>query len=556
MIKKINTLTEKFKSLSYKNKLLITCICVSILPLTITGLFNYFQISKNLISNEKNSLNYTLQTSCDSLESQIVLYENLIQHLSLSNDIISTINKDYDSIYDKYEQFTYVFDVFLNGIYAQYKDIKQITVYTVKENLEHGNQLRNISQLSKESWFTEDIHNINFITKWFVDKNNDIILLSKIPESFTKYVKKYSENYVAIKIDGKSFLYFLENLKEDYLINLTYNGNTFYSYADKDLNLHTKMFELNNNVKQNWSITIKIPYSIIIKSANDMLLVMLYIIILCLILIYILSNTFAKFLVKRINKLNSAMNSLKKGNFDIGLHDKYNDEIGILTNNFENMSKKINTLIEENYKNQLTLKETQFKALQAQINPHFLYNCLSLINSRAILNHQDDIGKMSQLMSTFYRTTLNKGKSDILLADEIKNVRSYLEIQQLLHDKSFEIFFQVDPLLPEIYVPNLILQPLVENSIVHGILPRSTKDGKIYLIVKAVDKYIHFMVMDNGIGIPSDKISSLTSTDSNGYGLKNVNERLILTYGENSALKINSIPNESTMITFEIPIKE
>ena len=161
---------------------------------------------------------------------------------------------------------------------------------------------------------------------------------------------------------------------------------------------------------------------------------------------------------------------------------------------------------------------------------------------------------MSQLMSTFYRTTLNKGRSDILLRDEIRNVVSYIEIQQLLHDNAFQVLSQIDPTLPEIYVPNLILQPLVENSIIHGILPKQTGEGKLFLTIRRVDNMVHFTVMDNGVGIPPEKIPLLTQTESSGYGLKNVNERLLLTYGESSTLKINSIQNESTMITFSIPI--
>ena len=161
---------------------------------------------------------------------------------------------------------------------------------------------------------------------------------------------------------------------------------------------------------------------------------------------------------------------------------------------------------------------------------------------------------MSQLMSTFYRTTLNKGRSQIALQDEIRNVMSYLEIQHLLHDGRFQVITQIDPILPDITVPNLLLQPLVENSIVHGLLPRQEGGGCLFLTIRRVEEAIHFTVMDNGVGIPPEKLPTLTSTDSSGYGLKNVNERLILTYGETSALKINSIQNQSTMITFCLPV--
>ena len=170
------------------------------------------------------------------------------------------------------------------------------------------------------------------------------------------------------------------------------------------------------------------------------------------------------------------------------------------------------------------------------------------------MNDRPEISQMSQLLSVFYRTTLNKGKSETLLQNEIKNVTSYIDIQRLLHDNSFDVMYQIDPNLPEIEVPNLLLQPLVENSIIHGILPNKTKRGQLFVTVTNVMGQIYFTIMDNGVGIPQEKLSTLLTTDSSGYGLKNVHDRLILAYGEDSGLTINSIPGQSTMITFKVPV--
>ena len=170
------------------------------------------------------------------------------------------------------------------------------------------------------------------------------------------------------------------------------------------------------------------------------------------------------------------------------------------------------------------------------------------------MNDQPEISQMSQLLSVFYRTTLNKGKSETLLQNEIKNVTSYIDIQRLLHDNCFDALYQIDPNLPEIEVPNLLLQPLVENSIIHGILPNKIKRGQLFVTVTNVMGQIYFTIMDNGVGIPQEKLSTLLTTDSSGYGLKNVHDRLILAYGEGSGLTINSIPGQSTMITFKVPV--
>lgn len=141
------------------------------------------------------------------------------------------------------------------------------------------------------------------------------------------------------------------------------------------------------------------------------------------------------------------------------------------------------------------------------------------------------------------------------MQNEIKNVISYIDIQRLLHDNSFDVLYQIDSNLPEIMVPNLLLQPLVENAIIHGILPNKTKRGQLFVTVTKVMGQIYFTIMDNGIGIPHEKLSALLTTDSSGYGLKNVHERLILAYGKDSGLTINSIPKQSTMISFKIPME-
>ncbi len=531
---------------------------VSILPLTITTVFCYNQITTSLFRQEENALRETLNTAADSLHFQAELYENLLQYVCDSEAVISTSSREYATVYEKYHQFSYVFDVFLNSVMVQHPEVERITLYTDRDDIRHGKQLQLLSDLEAEPWFTEELSDLTAEPQWFARDDGSVVLVARVPEPYLKYVTAYSDSCVAVIIPRQAFYYFLDNLSQCHL-TITREGKTFYEYTDPDIAgtlSTTSLTSLSAEIEGEWLIQIERPAYLIFQSAAWLIVVMIGIIVVCFFLIFFLSRLFADFSTRRIDALNRSMQIVQTGNFDIDLHDDCQDEIGVLTNNFRTMANEIQTLIQENYQKTITLKEAQFKALQAQINPHFLYNCLSLINSRALLTHQNDISQMSQLMSTFYRTTLNKGNSMTLLRDEIRNVMSYLEIQRLLHDNRFQVITQIDPILPEISVPNLLLQPLVENSIVHGLLPRQSGDGCLFLTIRRVDNAIHFNVMDNGVGIEPEKIASLTSTDSSGYGLKNVNERLLLTYGEESCLKIKSIQNESTMITFFIPFSD
>lgn len=531
---------------------------VSILPLAITTVFCYNQITSSLFRQEEAALRETLNTAADSLHFQAELYENLLQYVCNSEAVISTSSREYATVYEKYHQFSYVFDVFLNSVMVQHPEVERITLYTDRDDIRHGKQLQLLSDLEAEPWFTEELSDLIAEPQWFVRDDGSVVLVARVPEPYLKYVTAYSDSCVAVIIPRQAFYYFLDNLSQCHL-TITREGKTFYEYTDPDIAgtlSTTSLTSLSAEIEGEWLIQIERPAYLIFQSAAWLIVVMIGIIVVCFFLIFFLSRLFADFSARRIDALNRSMQIVQTGNFDIDLHDDCQDEIGVLTNNFRTMANEIQTLIQENYQKTITLKEAQFKALQAQINPHFLYNCLSLINSRALLTHQNDISQMSQLMSTFYRTTLNKGNSMTLLRDEIRNVMSYLEIQRLLHDNRFQVITQIDPILPEISVPNLLLQPLVENSIVHGLLPRQSGDGCLFLTIRRVDNAIHFNVMDNGVGIEPEKIASLTSTDSSGYGLKNVNERLLLTYGEESCLKIKSIQNESTMITFFIPFSD
>lgn len=531
---------------------------VSILPLTITTVFCYNQITTSLFRQEENALRETLNTAADSLHFQAELYENLLQYVCDSEAVISTSSREYATVYEKYHQFSYVFDVFLNSVMVQHPEVERITLYTDRDDIRHGKQLQLLSDLEAEPWFTEELSDLTAEPQWFARDDGSVVLVARVPEPYLKYVTAYSDSCVAVIIPRQAFYYFLDNLSQCHL-TITREGKTFYEYIDPDIAgtlSTTSLTSLSAEIEGEWLIQIERPAYLIFQSAAWLIVVMIGIIVVCFFLIFFLSRLFADFSTRRIDALNRSMQIVQTGNFDIDLHDDCQDEIGVLTNNFRTMANEIQTLIQENYQKTITLKEAQFKALQAQINPHFLYNCLSLINSRALLTHQNDISQMSQLMSTFYRTTLNKGNSMTLLRDEIRNVMSYLEIQRLLHDNRFQVITQIDPILPEISVPNLLLQPLVENSIVHGLLPRQSGDGCLFLTIRRVDNAIHFNVMDNGVGIEPEKIASLTSTDSSGYGLKNVNERLLLTYGEESCLKIKSIQNKSTMITFFIPFSD
>lgn len=547
------------ESLNYKRKLMLSCFLVGILPLSIMGIFCYNRTISLLLNQEMTSMGSAIATATHSIDSQTALYENLINYLSCEEYIVETPSTNYQSIYETYEQLNYKFDVFLNGIYAQHPEIIQITVYNATTDLTHGFQLRPISDLEQEDWYQEGA--VTPFPSWYLNNDGTICVIQKIPDPFEKYVQSFSENCISIKLDPDVLFESLNSISSSCHIQVTSPTQTLYAFTSPSVEhipsgAHHWTTLSNRIDNHDWEIVLEKPIRVLSAPADKMAVIIILIIFICLGILLFMSNFLSSFFVHRINVLHDQMQRVQNGNFDVSIHDDLPDEIGELTNNFQNMIDEINRLIQEDYKNKITLKETQLKALQAQINPHFLYNCLSMINSRALMNDQQEISRLSQLLSVFYRTTLNKGQLETTLQNEIKNVKSYMDIQKLLHDNMFDVTYQIDQALPELKIPNLLLQPLIENSLVHGILPNKSRRGALFLTISKVMDRIHFTILDNGLGIPSEKVETLLLTESGGYGLKNVNERLQLTYGEEYGLKINSIPGESTMVTFCIPTEK
>lgn len=553
----IRKIKQRFDDMKYRNKLILLCFLVSLIPLSVMGLFCYKQTIQLLRTRELDSLEFSVVSVSNSLDSKVNTYQNLLSYLANSNDLAEFSSYNDANAYDQYEYLTYKMDVFLNTTYLQHPDIAQITIYNADGDMTHGKQLRPISDLENESWYRPE--RISTQPTWFKKDDGTLYVIQYLCDPYITYIRSYSKNCIAIQLDPDLLFGDLDETADDFHIQVDTPSQTLYSYESDSIS--NTQNELRQWVTRTdlvdccgWNVTLERPNQIVFASVRRMGRVIMAILLFCIVIIFSITQLFTSFFEKKISALHYYLQRIKEGHLDYHIHDDSKDELGDLTNNLQAMIDEINRLIREDYQTKIELKETQFKALQAQINPHFLYNCLSLINNKALMNNQPEISQMSQLLSVFYRTTLNKGKAETLLQNEIKNVTSYIDIQRLLHDNSFDVLYQIDPNLPEIEVPNLLLQPLVENSIIHGILPNKTKRGQFFVTITKVMGQIYFTIMDNGIGIPQEKLSTLLTTDSSGYGLKNVHERLILAYGEGSGLTINSIPGQSTMISFKIPM--
>lgn len=295
------------------------------------------------------------------------------------------------------------------------------------------------------------------------------------------------------------------------------------------------------------------PNQIVAEGGRGLIVITAGIIAACILISMLASVIFSRLIVRDIEKLQQNMQSVEEGDMTIRVTSDAADEIGGLIRGFGSMIDKINYLINEVYEGKLLQKQYEMRALQAQINPHFLYNSLSLINWKALEAGKDDISKLTLALSSFYRTSLNRGNNVLTIRQELENMKSYLEIQSCMHDDSFDVILDIQEEILNYQTLNLLLQPLVENAIEHGIDLLEDRKGVIKITGRMDEERIYLYVEDNGVGIEPELLSSILEFKTRGYGVRNVNERIKLFYGEEYKLQIESSEGQGTRSTITIP---
>lgn len=260
-------------------------------------------------------------------------------------------------------------------------------------------------------------------------------------------------------------------------------------------------------------------------------------------------------------RLEVLSSEIAEGNLEARAVKPFVKELDNLTLNLNIMAEKIRDLIDENIREQQNFQKAQMKALQAQITPHFLYNTFDTIIWLAETKRTDEVIEITRAFSNFFRISLSKGHEWITVEQEIEHIKSYLTIQKIRYRDILDFNISVEEDMKEISVLKLILQPLVENAIYHGIKNKRGR-GILEVSVKKKNNRLFFSVADNGIGMTEEKIKSIyeeltskpdTEILKNVYGLFNVQKRLELYYNENIELLIESEYGSGTVVSFNVP---
>jgi two-component system, sensor histidine kinase YesM len=335
------------------------------------------------------------------------------------------------------------------------------------------------------------------------------------------------------------------------------SGYNITNVSDKDYLIAFHESEFSNLTYYHF-----LPFDNITKQSNIIKRWLFVYLLFMLLLTIFLSRRAASALSKPIESLTVKMKQAQKGHFeqfDFGGEGYPNDEVGQLHGNFQIMINRINKLIKENYQKQLVIKETEYKALQAQINPHFLYNTLDSINWMAKLNKQPNISIMAEALGNMMRNIISKKAPLIPIKDELQIVKNYITIQKYRYHDRLDFTLDSLPEVESFLIPKLSIQPIVENAIQHGL--EESVDGCVISISTSLvnNEQLCVVVEDNGPGMEEGTIESIFNGEikskGTGIGLRNINDRIKLMFGSAYGLEIKSELGKGTKVIITLPCR-
>ena len=560
---RMNRLRKWIKNMKYRHKLTILLVVTALVPMTVLALYAHSRQSTMVRSSDLEDMQSIIDQTKESIDSQTAVYSSLLNYLTYSPDIEEIIKEKNIDNYTAYEKYNEIADPLLSVPKSYHDAINRIQLFARSIQVEHEYTLVPLAKMKEEWWSSELQDDVRI--QWLVNlESKEVAAVRMI------YDDQALDAAICIALDYDKIFQPLTNIltEENGGMVTDEDGRILYNKSElEDIELKksddrdTALEKINQECaytmaeskENNWGFYLYKSQRAISGSVRRLLLEEIPLMAACCLITLVLGLSFSRIFTRKIEELTRNMDKVNHGSREVTVSSDSEDEVGILINSFRRMMDEINRLIDEVYVNKIALKEYELKALQAQINPHFLYNTLSMMNWMAIRSNQMDISKVTLALSTFYRTALSKGEDMVTVENCIRNMEAYLEIQLTMHDNNFTVEWETDPEIKNEKMPKLLLQPVVENAIEHGIDEKEEGDKKISLSFKGVRDDVVITVRDNGMGMEQEKAETLVTYQAKGYGLKNVNDRIRLLYGEEYGIRIFSAPGEGTNVVMRFP---
>ncbi len=590
---KIRAFIRKLDNIKIKQKLLFSYIIVVFIPVLLVGIILSYNMRQMVVERALKEATISVDRTFSRFNESLKVAMDLSYMTRIDESLEKLLVKKYTSvqeIMDAYGEYTN-FNRYSN-LYSV--EISSIKFYTHNDTIIDNGMFAKITpEIQKHSWFQKAISaKGKIVWQYTTDelKNKKSFSLTTVINGRfeTVYlgvmVIRISEEYLNNILRNEPYQTVICNEAGTVIASskagLTGNllENTELSTC-KDLNDGIWDVEYNNepskavvkNIiisQQNgkFKIISIVPVNVIEKETSKIAFMGIVIMICSLLLAFIFITIFTNAISKRVKVLSKEMHHVAMGNFEVVSVLDGGDEIGQLSKDLETMVKSIQDLILEvyevnNQKNQLAVKqkEIELKMLANQINPHFLFNALETIRMRAHVKGDTEIADVVKQLGKIMRRNLEIGNNLITLKSEIEMVINYLEIQKFRYGDKIQYEIKLDDEFNDYLIMPLIVQPIVENAVIHG-LEFKSGPGKVAVTAVKEDSYIKIIIEDNGMGMEADRLGHVLNsleeeTENQGrhIGLKNVHQRIKLCYGEGYGLLIHSEKDIGTKITIVLP---
>ncbi|MEK3912836.1 sensor histidine kinase [Paenibacillus sp. FSL H7-0331] len=570
-----------------RHKLLIAFILIVLIPTLSIGFFSYKKSSSIIQEQTSHAYLEALRQTTINISYRLREVEN-ISELIYTNEKLQKIVRRAAaqklSISEVYEDYKSLTEIITN--LEKNRNIFRIRLF-VPGNPLYATENRNIFPINAvdAQKLNEELLSQPGFMKWsFVDQQAYLSNGIKSVLSLNRLMKDFEQvnnvlGAVAIDVDENTLNEVLRDMSlslpyQALLVNkdtviTTYTNNKsdqlsiswdmlrnklqshplpYKGYEKLEMDGKSYLYLVHPVDQLDWRLVVLIPT---INITDQSTLLGFFISILTLILVVaaiLLSIVLSGRITRPIHILADKMKGIEQGNFGEMVEVTGHDEISLLQRRFNRMSTEINSLIEEVYKITISKQQEEMKVLESRINSHFLYNTLDTVKWMAFRNKEPDIVQIVTSLSKFFRISLNKGNDVLTVDKELEHVAAYMDIQNVRFNGQLGYHPVIEAEILGLEIIKLILQPIVENGIIHGVNRKADKKGNIVIRGVIVGEFIEFMVIDDGVGMDAAARDRLFTSSTTGYGLRNVHQRLVLTYGPDCGVRVWSKPGMGTAV--------
>ena len=573
-------------------KFVLTYCILLIIPILIISSYAYAKLSNIITDNFLNSASESFEQSLDYMNYTVYKIFDTSNTIVVNSTVTDILIRDVetyaltDQIYDFSKLQSYLCS-FENNL-----DIKKINLY-INDGLIYSSE--NVSFFKASSLKNTKVEdcilrtNARFIwgPMWYLNEstvNDTLFLLKSIknPDDLSEDIgflridfRKSIIQDIIDKINPLDDVFSFVINSDNKIIASSRDLKDLYDNSSIDLELIKSAAQFSNQLttfddgkfylqsaaidKTDWYMVNVLPKSSILSTIKTQRNYLFIIVILNIIMAIILAAYLVKVINKRLFQVIDGMRQVPNGQLSNYIENDSSDEVGELIDNYNYMISKMSILVDEQYKLGKEVKNAELKALQSQINPHFLYNTLDMINWMAHKNMNKEISIAVKNLAKFYKLSLNKGKDIVTIKDEVEHSKLYVNLQNMRYDNRITLITKLDESLMNCSIPKITFQPIIENSINHGILGRGMENGSILISGYISQNNLIIQISDDGIGIEKEVLPLILKennlqTKGSGYGLKNINQRIKLLYGESYGLSFTSNYGFGTTVEITLPV--